>query len=135
MGLTGHYLSFMIIADYAGITYPLIQCLKKQSPEIMIIETTKEIREAVDLLKHKLRSSPRCILQFLNFNKPFVCILEIDTSATRIAAIPMQCYEWKKAVISAASRVLEPSAQWKKKPRQSYGTFNTSDHIFMELIS
>ena len=98
LGMVGYYRSF--IPDFAGIATPLFNTLLNHQPDTITL--TQEIQQSVDILKQQLCQYP--ILQFPNFNEPF--ILETDASDIHIAAILMQLQQGNKVLISCASRTL-----------------------------
>ena len=70
--MVGYYINF--IPDFAGIGKTLFDTLKDTQAEIF--STSEEVKQAVDKLKSTLSAYP--VLQFPNFNEPFM--LEIDAS-------------------------------------------------------
>ena len=96
--MAGYYRIF--IPDFAGIGKPLFDTLKDTHAEKF--STSEEVKQAVGKLKSTLSAYP--VLQFPNFNEPF--ILETDASTIRLAAVLMQKINKNKVLISAASRTL-----------------------------
>ena len=96
--MVGYYRAF--IPDFAGIAQPLFATLKDGQPESF--EVSQDIKNSVDIFKDLLSQSP--ILQYPDFSQMFY--LETDASNTRVAAVLMQLREGKRALISAASRIL-----------------------------
>ncbi|XP_050314887.1 uncharacterized protein LOC126749236 [Anthonomus grandis grandis] len=96
LGLVGYYRKF--IKDFAKITKPLTNCLKKN---VKIIHD-KAFRTAFNLCKNILTNDP--ILQYPDFHKPFV--LTTDASEYAIGAILSQGPIGSDLPISYASRTL-----------------------------
>ena len=96
--MAGYYRTF--IPDFAGIGKPLFDTLKDKHADKF--STPEEVKQAVDKLKSALSAYP--VLQFPNFNEPF--ILETDASTIRVAAVLMQKINKNKVLISAASQTL-----------------------------
>lgn len=101
LGLVGYYRRF--IKNFAHITKPLTQCLKKNEKIIH----TPEFVEAFEKCKSLLTNAP--ILQFPDFSKPF--ILTTDASNVAIGAVLSQGIIGKDLPIAYASRTLNPAEQ------------------------
>lgn len=99
LGLVGYYRKF--IKDFARITKPLTQCLKKDSK---IIHNQNFI-SAFQTCKNLLINSP--ILQYPDFTKPF--ILTTDASNVALGAILSQGAIGSDKPIAFASRTLNES--------------------------
>lgn len=96
LGLTGYYRKF--IRDYAKLTKPLTQCLKKGKRVVH----TPEFVDAVKKCKQILTNSP--ILQFPDFSKPF--ILTTDASDVALGAVLSQGTVGSDKPVAYASRTL-----------------------------
>lgn len=96
LGLTGYYRKF--IKDFAKISKPMTNCLKKDSKVIH----TKEFVKAFNHLKNLLINSP--VLQYPDFNKPFV--LTTDASNFAVGAVLSQGNPPNDRPISYISRTL-----------------------------
>ncbi|CAK1589449.1 unnamed protein product [Parnassius mnemosyne] len=77
LGLVGYYRK--LIKDFAKVTQPLTDCLKKRNK----IEITEKYVAAFERCKELLVNAP--ILQFPDFSKPFV--LTIDASNYALGAV------------------------------------------------
>ena len=77
--MAGDYRTF--IPDFTGIGKPLFDTLKDTHAESF--STLEEVKQAENKLKSALSAYP--VLQFPNFNEPF--ILETDASTIRVAAV------------------------------------------------
>ena len=66
LGLSGYYRKF--VPQYASISAPLTELLKKGKPEH--VHWTAQCEEAFQILKHGLSESP--VLKVPDFNKHFV---------------------------------------------------------------
>ena len=127
--MVGYYRSF--IPDFAGIATPLFNTLLNHQPDTITL--TQKIQQSVDILKQQLCQYP--ILQFPNFNEPF--ILETDASDIRIAAILMQLQQGNKVIISCMQPAEHSQVQrkimqlLKVKHLQSSMELNTSDRIYL----
>lgn len=99
LGLLGYYRRF--IKDFAKITKPFTQCLKKG----MKIEHNKTFVDAFNLCKNILTNDP--ILQYPDFEKPFN--LTTDASNVAIGAILSQGPVGSDLPIAYASRTLNPA--------------------------
>ena len=82
-GLAGHYHRF--IKGFANIAQPLSDVLGKEV-KMGPVDLPPEVREAVDILKSKIQSTP--VLVFPDFNKPF--LLKTDTSKEGLGAVLSQ---------------------------------------------
>jgi len=96
LGLIGYYRRF--IRDFAKLTKPLTQCLKKGAK----VDLTAEYIDAFEKCKHVLTNHP--ILQYPDFNKPF--LLTTDASNVGISAILSQGPVGSDKPIAFASRTL-----------------------------
>lgn len=96
LGLVGYYRKF--IKDFAKITRPLTNCLKKRNK----IETTEQYCMAFQMCKELLVNAP--ILQFPDFEKTF--ILTTDASDFAVGAVLSQGPIGADKPIAYASRTL-----------------------------
>jgi transposase InsO family protein len=96
LGLLGYYRKF--IKDFAKITKPLTQCLKKDSK----VEHTNEFVDCFNLCKNLLINDP--ILQYPDFEKPFN--LTCDSSNYAMGAILSQGPIGSDLPVAYASRTL-----------------------------
>lgn len=99
LGLLGYYRKF--IPDFARITKPLTQCLKKGSK----IKLDKNYTDCFEHCKTLLTNDP--ILQYPDFNKEF--LLTTDASNVAIGAILSQGSVGTDKPIAYASRTLNSS--------------------------
>lgn len=99
LGLIGYYRKF--IPDFARVTKPMTQCLKKGRKVTLDSEYTK----CFELCKSLLTNDP--ILQYPDFNKEF--ILTTDASNVAIGAVLSQGTVGSDKPISYASRTLNES--------------------------
>lgn len=99
LGLLGYYRKF--IKDFAKLTKPLTQCLKKGKS----VKLTNEYIKAFENCKDLLINDP--ILQFPDFSKPFV--LTTDASNFAIGAILSQGPIGNDKPVCYASRTLTDS--------------------------
>ena len=105
LGLFSYYRQF--VPGFSKIAKPLTQLLKKEEP----FSWTNNQQEAFDYLKEKLITAP--ILQYPNFNKPF--ILYTDIYGNGLGAVLSQKLEnVLKYVVAYASRSMN-------KAEQNYG--------------
>ena len=103
LGLTGYYRRF--IADYATITAPLTDLLKKGKPEQ--IQWNDDARQAFSKAKDGLTSSSTLIIP--NVQKRFT--LQTDASDYGLGAVLMQEEEGVLRPVHYASRKLKPAEQ------------------------
>lgn len=96
LGLIGYYRKF--IKDFAKITQPLTNCLKKRNKIVF----TDEYRSAFERCKELLVNAP--VLQFPNFSEPFV--LTTDASNYALGAVLSQGPIGADKPIAYASRTL-----------------------------
>lgn len=96
LGLVGYYRKF--IRDFAKLTKPLTECLKKGRRVIH----TPEFLNAVEKCKQLLTNSP--ILQYPDFEKPF--ILTTDASDVALGAVLSQGTVGSDKPVAYASRTL-----------------------------
>lgn len=99
LGLVGYYRKF--IKNFAKLTKPLTQCLKKN----VKVEHTPEFINSFEKCKITLTNDP--ILQHPDFSKPF--ILTTDASNFAIGAILSQGTIGQDLPIAYASRTLNPA--------------------------
>lgn len=99
LGLLGYYRKF--IKDFAKITKPLTQCLKKGSK----IEHTPQFIECFEYCKNLLTNDP--ILQYPDFEKEF--LLTTDASNVAIGAVLSQGPIGSDRPVAYASRTLNDS--------------------------
>ena len=81
--LVGHYRRF--IKGFTNIVHPLYDMLGKEV-KMGLVDLPPEAREAVNVLKGKVQSTP--VLVFPDFNKPF--LLETDASKEGLGAVLSQ---------------------------------------------
>ena len=102
-GLAGHYRRF--IKGFANLAHPLYDVLGKEV-KMGPVDLPPEAREAVDVLKKKVKSVP--VLVFPDFNKPF--LLETDASKEGLGAVLSQKQsDGRYHPITFGSRSLTPS--------------------------
>lgn len=101
LGLVGYYRKF--IRDFAGITKPLTQCLKKGAK----IEINKDFIDAFEKCKTLLVNEP--ILQYPDFRKEF--IITTDASNVAIGAVLSQGKVFEDRPCQYASRTLTSTEQ------------------------
>ena len=102
LGLTGYYRHF--IKNYASSIQPLVQLVKKDSPD-RNIPWSEKAQQTFEKLKRALSTYP--VLQLPLFHQPF--FVETDASIQRIAGILMQERDGKKVVIQYFSRICKPA--------------------------
>ena len=103
LGFFRYYCHF--VKDYSQLTKPLHELLKghensRNSNKKTKIEVNKEAREAFELVKEKLTSSP--VLAYADFTLPFE--LHTDASGRGLGAVLYQKQEGVNRVIAYASR-------------------------------
>ena len=104
LGLSGYYRKF--VPQYASISAPLTELLKKGKPEQVHWNT--QCDEAFQTLKRKLSESP--VLRMPDFSRPFV--VQTDASEVGIGAVLAQTDEkGYEHPIAFASRKLKPREQ------------------------
>ena len=103
LGLTGYYRSH--IKDYAQITVPLTELLKKDKPNTL--QWNQPETEAFQKLKECLTTAP--VLMNPDFEKPF--ILQTDASNTAIGAVLSQQFEDGEHPVAYLSKKLLPREQ------------------------
>ena len=96
LGLLGYYRKF--IKDFAKLTKPFTECLKKDKSVIL----TEKYKQTFEICKDLLTNDP--ILQYPDFNKPF--ILTTDASNFAIGAVLSQGTIGSDKPICYASRTL-----------------------------
>lgn len=100
LGLTGYYRDF--IPDYAQISYPLSELIKKRAPNRFT--WTQEHQLAFETLKTALTNRP--VLRAPDLSKEF--ILRTDASDKCLGAVLLQEYDERLHPVSYASRKLLP---------------------------
>ena len=104
LGLAGYYRKF--VPQYASISAPLTELLKKGKPEL--VQWTAQCEEAFQTLKCKLSELP--VLKVPDFSKPFV--VQTDASVVEMGAVLSQTDEnGHKHPIAFASQKLKPREQ------------------------
>lgn len=96
LGLIGYYRRF--IKDFAKVTQPLTECLKKRNR----INIDKKYIDAFEKCKELLTTAP--LLQYPDFEKPF--ILTTDASAVALGAVLSQGPVGSDKPVAYASRTL-----------------------------
>ncbi|CAC5370262.1 unnamed protein product [Mytilus coruscus] len=122
LGLCNYYRKF--VKGYAKIASPLNRLLTKDTP----FKWTTDCQNTFDTLKNALTSTP--VLNFPNFNKPF--IVSCDASGSAIGYILSQVGDDEKEhVIGYGSRALTPAV----KKLHGYRTRNVSNSINSRVFS
>jgi hypothetical protein len=105
LGLLGYYMK--LVPNFAGIAFPLTECLKKEMPDT--IQWSPKLQKAYDELKTALISKP--VLCPPDLSKDY--LLQTDASCHSVAAILSQWNDQldHECVIAYASRKLLPREQ------------------------